>query len=359
MRSSGGYLQGSVTRRSHKWGGITLFQKPYPSPAPHPGMSIMNTKTVILLLLLLLAVPAMAVVPPGRITVYSAPTGALACIDNKTCDTTGATFSVDGNAWHTVRVTEKGYREWTGNMYVTSDQTSMLTAYLDLDYNATAIQVNVVSGSGTVCLDNNDCRANVGSTTGIRSTLFTGVSPGYHTITVEASADYKDTSELVEVTLGKITSVNFELSPYIIPATTTPPATKATGAIRVYVDRTGSTICIDDGNCYINVGGTPGPGTGTVIFSEVTADKAHIITVAVDGYKPVSTPVLVGQDQIATVDVSLQRLGAETTVPALTPAQVPTVPPTMPTARSGLDALPVIGALALCGAVFLVRKTKE
>jgi hypothetical protein len=235
----------------------------------------------------------------------------------------------------------------------------MITAYLDLDPNTTAIQVNVISGSGTVCLDNGDCRANVGSTTGTKSTLFTGVSPGYHTISVEAAADYEDTSELVEVTLGKITTVNIELSSFIIPATPTPPATRPTGSIRVYVDRTGSTICIDNGDCYVNVGGTSGPGTGTVIFNDVTTDKAHIITVAVDGYKSVSSPVLVGQDQVATVDVSLQPLGAKTTVPTLTPPQVPTVPPTMPTARSGLDAIPVLGALVLCGAVFLVRKTKE
>jgi hypothetical protein len=320
----------------------------------------MNTKTVFLLVLfLLLAVPAMAVVLPGRITVYSTPTGALACIDNKTCDITGATFSVEGNAWHSVRITEKGYREWTENVYVTSDQTSMITAYLDLDPNTTAIQVNVISGSGTVCLDNSNCRANVGSNIGTKSTLFTGVNPGYHTISVEAAADYEDTSELVEVTLGKITTVTIELSSFIIPATPTSPATRATGSIRVYVDRTGSTICIDNGDCYINVGGTPGPGTGTAIFNEVTADKAHIITVAVDGYKPVSTPVLVGQDQVATVDVSLQLLGAETTVPTLTPTQVPTAPPTMPTGTAGLDAIPVLGALALCGAVFLLRKTKE
>jgi hypothetical protein len=323
-------------------------------------MSIVNTKTTLfLVLLLLLAVPAMAVVPPGRITVYSMPTGALACIDNKTCDTTGATFSVEGNAWHTIRVTEKGYQEWTENVYVTSDQTSMITAYLDMDRNATAIQVNVISGSGTVCLDNNDCRANVGSTTGTKSTLFTGVSPGYHTILVEAAADYKDTSELVEVTLGKTTMVNIELYPFVIAPTPIPVVNTPTGSIRIYVDRTGSTICIDNGDCYVNVGGTSGPGTGTVIFNDVTTDKAHIITVAVDGYKSVSSPVLVGQDQVATVDVSLQPLGAKTTVPTLTPPQVPTVPPTMPTARSGLDAIPVLGALVLCGAVFLVRKTKE
>jgi hypothetical protein len=72
-------------------------------------MPYLNTKRALLIVLLvLLAVPAMAEVPPGRITVYSSPSGALACVDHESyCDATDATFTVEGNAWHTV--TEKGY----------------------------------------------------------------------------------------------------------------------------------------------------------------------------------------------------------------------------------------------------------
>jgi hypothetical protein len=321
-------------------------------------MPILNIKTaLVLVLLVLLAVPVMAVVTPGRITVYSSPSGALACVDSADCDTTGATFTVEGNAWHTVRVTEKGYLPWSENVYVTSDQTSVVNAYLDLNPDATAIQVFVKPGGGTVCLDNMDCRVNAGSGGSTASVQFTGVSPGYHTISVESPADYEDTTKLVQVTLGKITEVNIELYPFIIP-TTAPATMPATGSIRVYVDRTGSTICIDNGDCYVNVGGTPGPGTGTAIFSEVTAGKAHIITIALDGYRPVSTAVIVGQDQIATVDVSLLPLGADTTAPTLTPAPLPTGTPAMPT-RAGLDAVPVLGALVLCSAVLLLAKTRE
>jgi hypothetical protein len=202
-----------------------------------------------------------------------------------------------------------------------------------------------------------DCRVNAGSGGSTASVQFTGVSPGYHTISVESPADYEDTTKLVQVTLGKITEVNIELYPFIIP-TTAPVTSPATGSIRVYVDRTGSTICIDNGDCYVNVGGTPGPGTGTAVFSEVTAGKAHIITIAVDGYRPVSTAVIVGQDQIATVDVSLLPLGADTTAPTLTQAPRLTETPAMPT-RAGLDAVPVLGALVLCSAVLLLGKTKE
>ena len=318
-------------------------------------MPILNIKTALLLvLLILLAVPAMALVPPGRITVYSTPTGALACIDNKDCDTTGATFMAEGNAWHTVIITEKGYRDWTDTVYVTSDQTSMVDAYLDLNSAATAIRVSMVPGGGSVCLDNSRCQANV---TG--STLFTGVSPGYHTLSVKSPAGYEDTTELVQVTLGKITDVSITLDPVVISITPANPANSATGNVRVYVDRTGSTICIDNVDCFVNVGGTPGPGTGTTVFNEVTANVVHTISVAADGYKPVSAKVAVGKDEISTVNIKLQPLEKETTsLPTLTPTLLPTEPTPQPT-RAGLDVISLIGALALCSAVFLLQKEGE
>jgi len=232
----------------------------------------------------------------------------------------------------------------------------MVEAYLDRDPNATAVRVTIRPGGGIVCLDNSDCRANVGANSTSGSTLFTGVSEGYHTVSVEAPVDYEDTTRLVKVENGKITEVDISMNMFIAPATTTPAAPRATGSIRVYVDRTGSTVCINNGDCYVNVGGSPGPGTGTVVFSEVPANEVQIITIAADGYMPVSTAITVGKDQIATADVSLRPVGGATTVTTLTQVQQSAVPPTMPTARSGLDVVPVIGALALCSAVFLFRK---
>jgi hypothetical protein len=321
-----------------------------------------RTKTILFVVFLfLLAVPTLAAVPPGRIMVSSTPTGALACIDNATCDTTSTTFTAEGNAWHTVVVTEKGYLAWAEKVFVTSDQTATVSAYLDLDHNATAIRVTLGQGSGKVCLDNGDCRANVGTAGGNSSTFFTGVSPGYHTVSVEGSVDYGDATELVQVTLGKTTDVYIALNPFVTP--TTPQASSSTGTVRVYVDRTGSTICIDNVDCFINVGGSSGPGTGTAVFNDVNTDKAHIITVAADGYRSVSTPVTVSKDMITTVDVTLQSVNGPTIIPPLTTTfsatQQPTVPPTMPTARSGLSVLPVLGALALCWAVFLFRNDSE
>jgi len=107
------------------------------------------------------------------------------------------------------------------------------------------------------------------------------------------------------------------------------------------------------------VGGSTGPGTGTVVFDEVTVDIAHIITVAADGYKPVSTPITVIKDMITTVDISLQPVNGGTTVPTV-PATTPaTAPPTMPAGRSAPGLLPVIGALALCGTVFIFQNYRK
>jgi hypothetical protein len=323
-------------------------------------MPLKHMKTIILIVLfLLIAVPATADLAPGRITVYSTPPGALACIDTTDCDTTVATFTAEGNTWHTVVVTENGYRLWTENVFVTSEQTSVVNAFLDLNPASTAIQVYVTPGGGTICLDNGECRLLGGLDGATGSTLFTGVSPGYHTLSVLAPAGYSDTTELVQVSLGRITDVSISLDP-VIPSTT-----RATGSIRVYVDRTGSTICIDTVDCFVNVGGSSGPGTGTVVFNDVRADATHTITVAADGYRPVSRTVSVAKDLITTVDVSLPPIAGVTTAPALTTtlgtAPTGTTPPaTMPLpTRSGLGAVPVLGALFLCGVVFLFLKGRE
>src|SRR5512137_2385517 len=175
-----------------------------------------HTKTLLLVaVLFLLALPVTALVPPGRITVYSTPSGANACIDNLNCDITPATFAVEGNAWHLIVVTEKGYRDWTETVYVISDQTSMAQAYLDQDPAATGVRVNVTPGGGTICLDNLQCRENVGTLNSTASTLFTGVSPGYHTISVGSPAGYMDAIKLVQVNLGKITETSITLEKVI------------------------------------------------------------------------------------------------------------------------------------------------
>jgi len=104
----------------------------------------------------------------------------MACLDSGSCDITSASFTVEGDTWHKVTVTAKGYQPWSEDVYVTSDQTIMVLAYLDLDPNVTVVKVIIRPGGGIIWLDNSDCRANVGANSTSGSTLFKGVSEGYH-----------------------------------------------------------------------------------------------------------------------------------------------------------------------------------
>jgi hypothetical protein len=311
---------------------------------------------------------------PGTITVHSTPEAANVCIDKNNCETTPAIFTVEGNAWHVVVVTATGYRDYTESVYVTSDQTSNVNAYLDQDLATTGIRVSVTPGGGTVCLDNGQCRENMGTINGTGSTLYTGLSPGYHTISVESPVGYVDTTNLVQVNLGKITDVNITLDKFIVQPTTTISPITATGMVRVNVDRTGSTICIDNTRCVYNVGGSPGTGAGTTFYNNVTVDKTHTVTVAAEGYEPFSATVSVTKDVIAKVDVSLQPIGKGTTVRTITSQPGGTIPATtklvttIPATtkqvttiktQAGVDVVPFFGILAMCGIVLLFRKNRK
>jgi hypothetical protein len=242
-------------------------------------MPIKNFRSLILVaLLLLLAVHVQGLVEPGRIAVYSTPSGAVACIDTVNCDTTDTIFTVTGNAWHTVTVTNKGYATWTNQIFVVSAQTQRVDATLDLNPAITVLQVDVTPGSGTVCLDNVLCHTGVGSFSGSGSTQFLGLSQGYHTITVRSPSGYQDYFTTVYVNLAKTTYLPINLQSLYPPTTTvapivTPigtPLTSSTGTVRVYVDHTGSTVCLDTTNCRQYVGGNAGPGTGTTLFTNVS-----------------------------------------------------------------------------------------
>jgi hypothetical protein len=326
-------------------------------------MSPGYAKTVIVITLILLAVPALAVVTPGRITVYSTPSGANACVDNTNCDFTTATFTAEGNAWHTVVVTQAGYLQWSDAVYVTSDQTSVVNAVLEVNPSITGIQVYVTPGSGTVCIDNTQCRLNVGSIDATGSTQFTGVSGGYHTITVDSTEGYQDYSTQVYVTMGKFTTVRINLGPEVTPLTTTTTIVPAVGTIRVYVDRLGSTVCLDNADCRAYVGGYSGPGTGTTLFEEVNANTRHTITVAADGYRPYSREITVTKDLVNTVDVTLQPIAGATTPPIVTATATPTTPvPPLPTplsTQAALDAVPLLFGVTLCGAAALFRNHRK
>ena len=214
------------------------------------------TRAVLLVLLVLLVVHAQAIVPPGRITVWSSPSYAKVCIDNQRCDRTPADFPVIGDTWHTVNVTAAGYLPWSEDVFVTSGHASLVNA--DLLSPTTGVRVNVTPGGGTVCIDDSLCHTGVGLPGGSGSTQFTRVNEGYHTIKVNQTDGYRTFSMLRYVTSKGIT--------FTITLDPVSAASPETGTIRVLVNREGSTVCIDNGTCRTNVLGPYGSGTGFAEF---------------------------------------------------------------------------------------------
>jgi len=94
----------------------------------------------------------------------------------------------------------------------------------------------------------------VGTVNSTASTLFTGVSPGYHTVSVESPPGYVDTMKLVFVNLGKTAEVNITLNVFIPRPPRQNRQSRQPAWLRVYIDRTGSTVCIDNSRCMYNVG---------------------------------------------------------------------------------------------------------
>jgi hypothetical protein len=306
-------------------------------------MPIINTKTALLLIaLLLLASQVQALVPPGRITVTSNPSTANACVDNTQCDSTTAIFTVEGNSWHTVTVTAAGYEPWSGSVFVTTGQSAAVNADLQINPDVTGIRVFVRPGGGNVCLDSVLCHISLGAPGSTGSTVFTGVSPGFHTVTVDSTDSFQDASVRAHVIMGSIATIVIDLTPASIP----------TGTIRVYVNPPGSKVCIDNGDCRGNVGGNDVTGTGFVDFAGVTVDAPHTISVTADGFTPASTQVQVGPERVGVVNVVLKPVPVTTPMPTPLPVALPS--PLRTQSSPGL--VPVLGGLSLCGVLVLFRK---
>ena len=314
--------------------------------------------------------PTRAAVPPGRLTVLSKPSYAHVCIDDSKCGTTPVDFTVAGNAQHVVNITRSGYLDWSDTVTVPAGETALVNASLEPDTGINGIQVFVNPGGGTVCLDDHQCHAGVGTAGGNGSTQFTGLDEGYHVITVNNTAGYQSYSIRPYVPRRGFASITVSLDPVAvqgagptitpagfatIPVTSesaTPTPVTVHGRLRVYVNPIGSTVCIDNGDCRSHVGGTPGPGTGFEDFSAVSANVPHTINVTADGFLPASSQVTVSPDKPGSVTFVLQPAPVTTAEP--TPPPQPSPLPT----NASFDAV-VPGAFALSCAVIFFRRGRS
>jgi hypothetical protein len=101
-------------------------------------------------------------------------------------------------------------------------------------------------------------------------------------------------------------------------------------------------------------------------FARVLANTPHTVTVVTSGYLTYTKDVTLQPGQVNELDITLTPGTSPTMAPTAAPVQptaaptsppapVPTAPAPRPT-TSDPGALPVLGALALCGAVLISRK---
>jgi hypothetical protein len=218
------------------------------------------------------------------------------------------------------------------------------------------VQVFITPGGGTVCVDN-QCEQNVGTPDASGSHQFGSIpANGYHTVSVTANGYQRFITEIY-VQPDQVNELTVSLQPLESP----------TGTLQVYVTPGGGIVCLDGSRCDANVGTRD--STGSTQFSRVLADTPHTLTVVTSGYQTYSSQVKVPANQITELDITLTPGASPTAVSSVqptqqpvsspgTPAPVPLAPAPQPT-KSDPGIVPVLGALALCGAILFSRKNGE
>lgn len=330
----------------------------------------------------------------GNIQVNSNPTGAIVTLDGGSWQYSPATFTGISAGGHSVQISMSGYQPYGTSAYVSAGQTATVTAYLvpntpqprtgslnivtspkgadiyvDGNYKAESpyVVTSLAPGTHTLRLHKagydeylSTVTVNAGSQTQVSFTFtpqhtsvgsvevastpagssvyldgnFMGQTPvgsyfdltsilaGYHTVLVRHT-DYQDYTRMVYVKGGEVVTVNAQLAPNA-PS----PVPDTSGQIIIVSTPAGAEIFLD--NTFRGI--TP------VTLSDIPAGS-HVVTVKQTGYTDASQTVTVTGGQSTPVAISL--------------AEIP------PTTKTPMTALPIIGAVAVIGAILALGRRKE
>ncbi|MFA4860155.1 PEGA domain-containing protein [Methanoregula sp.] len=352
------------------------------------------------LLLACIAIFTPAAASPAGYQIYSSPTGASVNVDGFWYDTTPATFDNIGTGWHTVQVYMDGYQTFSETDYLT-DGTLVVNAnlvknsptpgYLDIKsepsggavyvdgsyygnapmvignlwpgthnlvvkkpgyydvtdtfpittgstwyYNAVfnpypakpeygSLQIDSNPGGASVYLDN----AYKGNTPAFPDVMYiTQLSPGTYNLRI-VTQDYQPYTMSALVQAGIVNDIHAALVPVVAG-----PARDTTGQILIYSSPSGANIYLD--NAYKGI---------TPLTLPNIPEGSHTVTLRMNGYQDLVKPVnVVGG---STVDGSgTLSYGSQANQASSGP---------QPT-KSAAGWIPVIIAVGICGALFLVRK---
>lgn len=248
----------------------------------------------------------------GSIYVSSSPSNANVYLDGTYKGTTPMTVSGVSQGSHFLEIEKAGYHEWSSSVKVVSGQQSHISATLDPNAQPTSgtIVVSSTPVGAYIYLDGNY----QGRTTA-QGFVIIGVSPGTHTVTLKLDG-YQDAATSVNVNAGQQSSVSLTLQ--------TPGAN--TGSMTITSAPSGAEVYLN--NAYKGI--TP------LTLSDL-AVGSYTVSVQLQGYTEWTTT--------ATVNAG-----------ATTPVSAQLVPATTPTPEAAAMPLTAFGAIALLGAVLVLRR---
>lgn len=211
--------------------------------------------------------------------------------------------------------------------------------------------------TATTCVDQH-CQVTTSSSDGGAAT-FNGLdSNTWHTVTVKA-AGYQDYSQTFYLSSDTTQVIDVTLQP--VPTPTPVP----TGNLEITVSPKGGTACIDGTQCQnlpLDLS-----ADGIFEFYSLAGNSYHTLTITQSGYQPYTDSIYVNAGMVNGESVTLvPQSAAASPVAQITAASAPSagtpVPAATPanaapqTTKAGLPSALSLGAIGICGAIFLARK---
>ncbi|RXE56198.1 hypothetical protein ABH15_08595 [Methanoculleus taiwanensis] len=292
----------SVTPGSYQIEADMSGYQPYPTTV---SVSAGQTTNVLF--------PLQAIAQPGSIVISSNPSGAYVYMDASYKGKTPLTLSSVSAKSHVIELDMNGFYDWKTTVTVSPGVTSYVNAQMNPipAQNPGYISVSSSPTGASVSVDG----VYQGQTSATQALVVSGVTAGSHTVTLSLSG-YQEYSTSVTVQSGTTTPINAAMTPL-------PPG--PAGSISVSSSPAGANVYLD--NAYKGVSPLTLTGVST---------GSHVVKVQVSGYQDWSDSVQVNADSTSYVSASLN--------PVTTPTQ------------SGALPFAALGALAVLGMIFVVRK---
>ena len=220
------------------------------------------------------------------IQVSSAPSNALACLDQYSCQRTPVTFSTTADSFNSISIYQDGYLTATQTVYA-SDSGTTMSISMALNPNPPL--------AGSLDLDSRPTNADVwldGRYYGTTPQIIGGLAGGDHTLTLK-QVGYLDYTEPFTIVAGQTTTLSEAMTPY----------SKAPiyGDLRVQSSPLGAAVYLNNNYQGTTIGSTP------LSITELTPGS-YSVRVTLANYQDFSETVTVMAGGLYTIQANLVQV---------------------------------------------------